>query len=219
VVRNRLGNHPAVFHNKIFTKNASPTRSPEFDLNHQPSSRIINDGVAILCANSAIKHTTPKPDFYALLSERTSGQTRIALFVNPFTQVRRDIIFQVGHIRAVSRQESLTHYVGSQDNAPRPGLLAICIYGTEKGSQIKFFTGNISVIDFSLIFDFFKTTTATLTTPVFPITRSLHDNSLFSGKIQGAVFQEDINTSEGAVPGQQMKSAFRSNFDAFAKTS
>jgi hypothetical protein len=55
-----------------------------------------------------------------------------------------------------------------------------------------------------------------LTTPVFPITRSLHDNSLFSGKIQGAVFQEDINISEGAVPGQQMKSAFRPNFDAFA---
>jgi hypothetical protein len=115
--------------------------------------------------------------------KRSGGKIKIALFVNPFTQMRRDIIFQVGHIRAVSRQESLTHYVGSQDNAPRPGLLAICIYGTEPGSQIKFFTGNIGVIDFSLIFDLFKATTATMATPVFPIIRSLHDNSLFSGKI------------------------------------
>jgi hypothetical protein len=177
-------------------------------------------------ANSAIKHTMMlsqklirwPPVFDDLLSERTSGKIRITLFVNPFTQVRRDIIFQVGHIRAVSRQESLTHYVRSQDNAPRPGLLAICIYGTEQGSQIKFFTGDIGVIDFSLIFDFFKATTATMATPAFPIIRSLHDNSLISGKIQGAVFQEDINISEGAVPGQQMKSAFRSNFDAFANT-
>ncbi len=86
-----------------------------------------------------------------------------------FPQYGRRVAFYALNIGAICRQDATTENLVGDDRTAWSQMLAFIIDSTKKCLRIKFFAGDVGVIDFALVFELFKTTTAATATFGFPI--------------------------------------------------